>query len=178
MQQLETDELLHMALFASQQGRADDSIAPLRTLLEKDPGSTEAHFLIAANYAELGLLDRAVTHYEKTIELAPDMDIARIQFGLLLIAMDRTDEAKVVLLPISGLNRELFLDDFADGLLALIADDQEAAADCMHKGIARNTENAALNDDFNKILAILQQESSGDERSTNEYLLSTYGQKH
>ena len=178
MQQLEPDELLHMALFASQQGRADDTLEPLLALLEKNPSSVEAHYLIAANYAELGLLDRAVTHFQRTVELNPKLDIATIQYGLLLTALDRTDEANTVLDLIVDDETQRPLLDFALGLRALIADDKPLASEHINKGIAANQENAALNDDFGKILDVMNEETSGESSSTHQYLLSTYNQKH
>ena len=78
MSNLNSRELMHMAIHASANGRPDDSVRALKELLEQEPDNAKAHFLLAADFAEIALLNEAVLHYRSTLESSPLMCKGRL----------------------------------------------------------------------------------------------------
>ena len=187
MAALDKQEMLHMAIHASANQRPDDAIRTLKDLIETDRDNGDAHFLIAANYAEIAMLEKSIEHYRRAIELLPGQDYARMQFALLLTAMDRLGDAGDVLEPFLGGEREDCYGLFARGLKELFAERLTEARALFNSGIAANQTNEALNNDIGRVIAeidALQGSGPIDKAaavpgdSSSAYLLSTYNKRH
>lgn len=187
MAALDTQEMLHMAIHASASQRPDDAIRTLKDLIAAEADNGDAHFLIAANYAEIALLEKSITHYKRAIELQPEQDYARMQFALLLTAMDRLDEAAAVLSPFLEAERDDAYTLFAKGLQELFAERLSEARDLFSAGIAANQTNEALNNDIGRLLteidtmqgtAPTEKTVAASSDSSSAYLLSTYNKRH
>ncbi|MBN8432143.1 tetratricopeptide repeat protein [Microbulbifer salipaludis] len=186
-QKFDSEELLHLAIHASLNGRIDDAIAKLKELLEVDPSNPNAHFLLAADYAEIKLFDKSVSHYREVLKLRPEMSVARIQFALLLTALDNLDEAAQVLEYFAGLEDESYERFVHDGLIALHQERMAEAKSALLRAIESNSDNAVLNSDLQKIVdAIVQhlgtradQDAQVSSSSANgkSFLLSAYGER-
>ncbi len=178
---LDTNELMHMAVHASANGRPDDGIRALKELLGQEPDNAGAHFLLAADYAEIAMLDRAVDHYGRCLELDPELDIARLQFALLLTALDKIDDAKATLEPFVDGEPRSYYTDFAKGLHALFDEKLDEARASFQAGIEANDENVPLNEDFRKIVAQID-ETTGEPAEvapmSTSHLLSAYNKKN
>ena len=187
MAALDKQEMLHMAIHASANQRPDDAIRTLKDLIEADSDNGDAHFLIAANYAEIAMLEKSIAHYRRAIELEPGQEYARMQFALLLTAMDRLDEARDTLEPFLVAGREDCYAVFARGLQELFAERLAEARTLFDAGIAANQVNEALNNDIGRLIAEIDammgsapvdSAAAAPSDSSSAYLLSTYNKRH
>jgi tetratricopeptide (TPR) repeat protein len=183
MDNLDPKELLHLALHASSHDRHDDAINYLKQALKVDNNNAFVNFLLAAEYAQIAFYDRALEYFDKTTTLAPELYVARLQYGLLLTSLNIVDEAKSVLLSLEDLEEGDCYRLFAEGLRAFIDEDLSKAKDFFNEGIAANLENLPLNEDFKRIVQEIEQKvNSGnnanndviENSSANSFLLSSY----
>ncbi|MCO7223699.1 M48 family metallopeptidase [Pleionea sp. CnH1-48] len=180
MDNLDLEELMHLAIHASSNGRNDDAINYLKKAQEIDTENAHIAFLLAAEYAQIKMYDRALTLFEKTTQLAPELSVARLQWGLLLIMLEQSDNAKATLEPLTDLEEESPYKMFSKGLLALLEEQMDEAKALFAKGIESNHENEPLNNDFRRIInnidgKLENSESTEDTKeNANEFLLSTY----
>jgi tetratricopeptide (TPR) repeat protein len=72
----------------------------LKTVIERDPVNVYAVYMLAAQHAQLGMAERAERGFERVVEVAPDLAIARFQYGQLLLGQGRNEEAANMLAPI------------------------------------------------------------------------------
>lgn len=150
---LNADELMHLALHATEHDTPDKAIAHLKRLLEIEPGNGKAQYLLGALHAEIGMHEQAAEEMAKALELEPDLPAtARFQLGLLHITSGRVDEAEQVWQPLDRLGDDdpLFL--FKAGMLHLVRDEFEECARSLRAGIERNQLNEDLNNDMRRVL--------------------------
>ena len=181
MSNLNSRELMHMAIHASANGLPDDGVRALKDLLEQEPDNANAHFLLAADFAEIALLNEAVLHYQKAIDLDPKLDLARIQYALLLTALDRLEDADSVLQHFLAEEPPTCFTEFAKGLTFLFAEDLATARAHFAKGIAQNTVSEELNDDMRRLIAQIdeaQPDAGVAESPSTSHLLSAYNKRH
>jgi tetratricopeptide (TPR) repeat protein len=168
---LDPDELIHLAVAASDRNDTASAIAFLKQAIDESPGFAKAHYLLGAEHAQLGMFDRAVTDMQTAISHDPDLHSARFQLGMLLLTSRQPEQAAAVWEPLDALGPSHYLVMFRDGLLQLARDDFAACSASLKAGIAANRENAPLNGDMEKILKSLdgrdgspsQAEPSGDD---------------
>lgn len=82
---LDSEEYLHLAIHATQQGLHHFAMEYLYKALVQEPENAAAIFLLAAEHAELGLYDRAIEGMKKCISLNPEIEMAHYQLALLYI---------------------------------------------------------------------------------------------
>lgn len=150
---LDDEELLRLALYAINRGADADSLVLLRALLERDPENVHAHYLIAAQHAQLGMFDRAEQGFRTVVARAPHLPIARFQLAQLLALKGERDEARTLLAPLSALQDSLAA--YARALEAVIAEDPAAAAAELEMGLELPQDNPALETDMRRMLASL-----------------------
>jgi tetratricopeptide (TPR) repeat protein len=80
---LDSEEYLHLAIHATQNQQHHAALEYLHKCLEQEPENARGIFLLAAEYAELGLRKRAIEFMSKAIELDPSLEMAHYQLGLL-----------------------------------------------------------------------------------------------
>jgi Tfp pilus assembly protein PilF len=97
---LDTEELLNRSVDAIRMNQQADVMVLLKVVLERDPDNTYAFYLLAAQYAQLGMADRAEKGFRKVVESAPQLSIARFQYGQLLMGQGRNEESADMLAPI------------------------------------------------------------------------------
>lgn len=93
---LDSDEYLHLAIHATQNQQHHAALEYLHKCLAEDPENAKAVFLLAAEYAELGLNKRAIHCMTKAIELDPELEMARYQLGLLQMQEGDIEESREV----------------------------------------------------------------------------------
>jgi tetratricopeptide (TPR) repeat protein len=125
---LDTDELLRLSVDAIGGGRQADAMVLLKALLGREPANTNAIYMLAAQHAQLGMVDRAEQGFKKVVEGAPSLAIARFQYGQLLLGQGRNEEAAAVLAPILG-----HTDDLGAYARALNAAGQERLQDSLRE---------------------------------------------
>ena len=87
-------ELLHFALYATQNDRSDHAIIYLKQLLQLQPQDAQAMFLLGAEYAQLNMHDEALAWMAEAVEAGPDNHLARFQLGLMHFSLDNHTAAR------------------------------------------------------------------------------------
>jgi tetratricopeptide (TPR) repeat protein len=149
---LDDQELLHLALRASDQNRHEEAISYLKRALDISPDNAKAHYMLGAEHAEIGLYDRAAEEMAKAVKLDPTLVTAQFQLGLLHITSARVKEAEETWKPLDklGPNNPFYL--FKTGMLHLARDEFDACIETLEKGIKLNQQNAALNNDMRRVI--------------------------
>jgi len=180
---LDQRELIHVALDAIKRQDGGTALACLKEATARPDSIAVSHFLLASQYAQLQMMDRAVEEFEAAIAMDPGLAIARFQLGLLFLSSGNTERAKDVLTPLTVPGGNEALAHFANGLLHLIRDEFSETVRYLNEGIRLNTENSALNNDMQKIIdeiaKVVPQSSDAEknieeESSTQHLLISAY----
>lgn len=169
---LDGPELLHLALEAS--GRSDHgaAIGYLKQALDLPAGSTATStdyakylYMLGAEYAQIGMMDRAAEHMAKAIEMDPDLHTARFQLGLLHITCAQPAQALSVLAPLEKLPEDSAFHHFGMGLQYLVQDQVGLCRKALERGIELNaasaTPNLPLNADMQRLLASMAENGDG-----------------
>lgn len=181
---LDNDELLRLALDAMNTGRDAESVVMLKTLTERDPGNAYGHYLLAAQHAQMGLIDRAEMGFRTAVNSGLEIPAARFQLGQLLLLKGENGEARQVL---SGLQTEAgnALGDYAKALMALAEEDVVVGIGHLRNGLQQHQEIPALADDMRRLLASLEAQANEAESTAEStalagasLLLSNYGRHH
>ena len=152
MSLLDTDELLHLAIHASQQNQHEETIRYLKQALELSPDNGKVHYLLGAEHAEIGLYDRAVEDISQAVKLDPSLITAHFQLGLLHITSGRAEEAIKAWKPLDKLDSKNPLYLFKTGMQHLAQDEFDQCIANLTQGITLNTMNEALNKDMQRII--------------------------
>jgi tetratricopeptide (TPR) repeat protein len=101
---VEIDRDLHTATTLTQDGRTDDAVAMLRSVIARRPDTADAYISLAHAYWESGRPQEAITVLEQALSSgAPDRDV-RIRLGIYL-AESHTDARKAIAL-LQGMSAE------------------------------------------------------------------------
>ena len=160
---LDNDELLRIALDAINQDKHADAVSMLKTLLERDSQHVFGTYLLAAEHAQLGMMDRAEEGFVKTVELAPDFPMARFQLGQLYIVKNDMNAAKTLLAPLTQLPAGQALSCYAKGLMAAANEEANEAIIQLQAGLACEQEIPALAQDMQRVLNNLLAMTGGGE---------------
>lgn len=162
---LDPSELFHLAVEAARRDDHGAAITYLKRAIDLPEGTVtsaddhaRALYLLGAEYAQIGLMDRAQDSMAQALDLKPDMHTARFQYGLLLITCAQVPQALEVLEPLAALSPEDPLFHFHQGLRHLVADEFPACRASLLTGMSLNrgpAANAALNSDMQKLLDAL-----------------------
>ena len=155
-EKLDNDELLRVSLDAINHDRSAEAIEMLKTLLERDPNHVFATYLLAAQHAQLGMMDRAEEGFGRTVQMAPEFPIARFQLGQLLLVKADAAGAKATLAPLADLPAAQALSHYAKGLIAAADEDAAGAIAQLQAGLACAQEIPALAADMQRVIANLQ----------------------
>jgi len=106
MTDLETSPTVADALAQAVQwlntGQTAEGRALLSAIVEAHPDVAEAHLLIAAELAEDQNWDAADAAFERAVSLAPELTVARFQWGLLAYSRDLRARAIEILEPLAS----------------------------------------------------------------------------
>ncbi|HZV63597.1 MAG TPA: hypothetical protein VFG03_01630 [Telluria sp.] len=149
---LDQTELLQLATGASAGGDSGAAIGYLKEAVSRPDAIGAAHYLLGAEYAQIGLYERASGAMEAAIALDPALSVARLQLGLLWLSGGAPDKADLALAPLDDLSVDDPMRLFGRGLRHLIKDEFDDATACLQAGIAANTANAPLNGDMQRIV--------------------------
>jgi tetratricopeptide (TPR) repeat protein len=147
-------ELLQLALDAGRNNNAGAALAYLKDAVARSDATALAHYLLGAEYAQLQMIDRAISQMEAAIALDPSLEIARFQLGLLWLTSGNGIRAEEILVPLQE-RRDNALHWFGEGLIHLIHDRFAECVRCLTAGIEMNADNEPLNIDMRKMLKAL-----------------------
>src|SRR4051794_32037337 len=103
---LDADELLQLAIGASQKDDHETAIINLKRALEISPNHAKAHYFLGAEHAQIGLFERAIKEREKAFSIDPDLITAVFQLGLLYMTSGQVDKAVHAWAPLETLGEE------------------------------------------------------------------------
>lgn len=182
---LDQPELLHLALEAARRDDHGQAITYLKQALDLPEGAASSStdyarllYLLGAEYAQIGLMDRAREQMARAIEMDPSLHTARFQLGLLLLTQAQPEAALEVLAPLKQLGPQQAFFHFEAGLTHLIRDEFDACRTSLHEGMELNAAspapNLALNADMQKILDALPAADGGDKSAEASFMMSAY----
>lgn len=182
---LDGEELVHLAIKASEGGNHEAAISYLKRALDLAPNNVNAHYLLGAEHAELGMFERAIADMQQAVELGITLPTAHFQLGLLHISSGHPSEAIEAWKSLDKLGPENPLYLFKTGLIHLANDEFPECIAALEKGIEANTEHDALNHDMRNILHQAQMHINAPTKpaaepapaaqpSTHHVLLSAY----
>ena len=152
---LDNDELLRLALDAMNAGKDADSVIMLKTLVERDSGNAYGQYLLAAQHAQMGLMDRAEEGFRAAVANGLEIPVARFQLGQLLLLKGETQEAKEILVPLSNAGDEvLFI--YSRALIAAAEEELEMAISLLREGLALPQSIPVLAVDMQRLMGSLE----------------------
>ena len=152
---LDNDELLRLALDAMNTGKDADAVVMLKTLVERDPGNAYGQYLLAAQHAQMGLMDRAEAGFRAAVGNGLELPIARFQLGQLLLVKGDSAQAKATLEPLTT-SDDLALAAYAKALMAAADENADTAIRQLNEGLAFPQAIPALGADMQRLLGNLQ----------------------
>ena len=158
---LNDKELLHLAIEASNKQRHGDAMEYLKRVVAQSASNFNAHFLLAAEYAQIGLNERAIEEFNTALGLQPNLHPARFQLGLLLLCNARVQEALDAWKPLEKAAASDPYAVFARGLSKLARDEFAASAEDLRRGMELNRSNAALTVDMKRVLDQVEAHMAG-----------------
>lgn len=156
---VDNEELLHIALDAMNGNREAEAISMLRLILSRDPEHTNAMYLLAAQHAQIGIFDRAEEGMRAVIERSPEFAIARFQLGQLLALKGAAAESREILSPLFA--GEGALSAYARGMAALSAEDIAAGLRELELGLTLPQEIPVLAADMQRLRDNLIERQTG-----------------
>ncbi|MEX2963072.1 tetratricopeptide repeat protein [Microbulbifer sp. TYP-18] len=182
---LDAEELFHCALDASNRKQHDKAIELMKRSIDLEEHPAK-HLMLAAEYAEIKMYERAIEGMKTAVEMAPQLWIAQFQLSQLYIVIQDFDKAKKIWKKLlTASDSPQYFRDFAEGLLALSEKETEKGVELLRKGMNENKENPALNGDIEKIIissinpepALSEDtEHQDDDSAMKKMLLSRYTQ--
>ncbi len=148
----DADQLLQAGIAASQAHDSEQALALFARASAACPQSGVPHLLAGAEHAALGCFDQAEAAFAKAVLLAPGLDVARYQLGLLQFSGGRVGVALVSWQPLFALDDALALGHFVRGYAALAQDDLAKARAHFVRGLACHADNAPLASDIQKVV--------------------------
>jgi len=151
---LTAEELLHMAIEASNRERYDLSIAYLKLAIGKpEPLKREIPFMLGAQYAQIGMKTEAKTYFAQSIDISPDFDIAIFQLALLQLLDGEQAAAESTFQRLDFLPPGHALNLFRRGMIALSLSNLAEAKVALRSGLEAGLDNAPLLAEMQRILA-------------------------
>jgi tetratricopeptide (TPR) repeat protein len=164
---LDADEYLHLAINASQTGDHHAALEHLYKALEQSPSHTGARYFLAAEHAELGLYERACEEMQELLLIAPEVEIARFQLGLLSLQLERKENARQAFAFLAEKARDESLQAFAKAYLHLLEERQGDAIVLLNEGL-KTCGNPALKADMSRVLASLSSQDAVAQQEAND----------
>lgn len=165
---LDTDELLQLAIQASQIDRHDQAITYLKQAVKNSPENANVLYFLAAEHAQIGLYERAMEEMSQALELNPELNTARFQLGLLYLTSGRVEPALETLAPLTTLGKDNYFHHFSLGLGHLIRDEFFECKRTLEQGIELNQSNQALNQDMLRIIEAIKDKIDQSEGASAE----------
>jgi Flp pilus assembly protein TadD len=149
---LDVDACIRYGLEASREERVEEALALFQRAAALAPQAGLPHFLIAAELAQMGRMDEAEAAYANAVLLAPALDMARYQLGLVQFTSGRPALALVTWGPLFQLPPTSALQRAVHAFAALAQDDFDRAVACFREAMVLNLDNAPFNRDMQMMI--------------------------
>lgn len=185
MTKFDAQELFHLGMKASKENDQDTAISYYKQSIELEP-KAETRYLLAAEYASLGMYERAIEVMKQATQENPQLWTAYIQIGMLYLVTGNPSEVHPSVAPLLALpDDDNALKLFAQGLSAVADNNAPAAVQFLEQGILLNKENAPLNGDMQQLIQQIKPDNNDDagpdiqeeglDDATSQFLISKYG---
>ncbi|EUJ10334.1 hypothetical protein Meth11DRAFT_1148 [Methylophilaceae bacterium 11] len=162
---LTQDELLHLAIEATRRGEHGASISYLKEGVTRFPDDAKLAYVLGAEFAQIGIYDKAEYEMQRAISLDPELYTASFQLGLLQMTLGKVEDAKSSWKLIDKLPETHSLWLFKTGIEQLAVNQFSDAKRLLEQGIALNDFSPELNHDMSTVLASLPNEAEVAENS-------------
>lgn len=149
---LDQEELFRLAVNAIESQRHAEAVVLLKQGVVNDGQDARLHYLLGAEYAQIGMPDRAVVSMGQAVALQPTLVMAVFQLGLLYLTQGMPEEARRVWLGLDILPKDAALQLFRLGLEHLIRNEFAECRALLTEGIVANQDVVALNIDMEHII--------------------------
>ena len=136
-------QLLRLAVACVEERKFEDALLHLKQLLAASPEKEVALGMLAAIYAEIGMVDRAIDHYDRTLAVNPANHLARFQLGLLRVSLRHWQEALDTWQPLLDHPQD-YLAHYHSGLVLLQQEKRHEARSLLAKAAERLPESHSL----------------------------------
>ncbi|MDN8618027.1 tetratricopeptide repeat protein [Variovorax ginsengisoli] len=147
------DSLISEGLAASQADNSPRAVECFERAIAVAPSAGLPRYLLAAEFAALGDMDKAESAFASAVRLAPEFAMARFQLGLLQFSSGRAELALLTWQPLRALPETDPLPHFVAGFEVLAIDQFDEALRHFQRGLALNHGNDALSGDIEKVIA-------------------------
>lgn len=137
----------------------------LQALVERAPDNAYAHYLLAAESAQLGLLDKAEAGFRSAIALAPELLMARFQLGQLLLLKGEMEQVASILAPLQSHGGPA-LAAYGAAFVALAEERVPAAIEQLEMGLSCSQDVPVLAQDMRQLLTSLRGHVSEETTAT------------
>jgi TonB dependent receptor/Tetratricopeptide repeat len=148
----DVETCIRLGLEASREQRVDQALELFQRAARLSPQAGLPHFLIGAELAQLGRMDEAEAAYANAVLLAPALDMARYQLGLVQFTSGRPALALVTWGPLFERSPTEALQRVVHGFAALAQDRFDSALACFREAIEANVDNPPLTRDLNMMI--------------------------
>ncbi|MCB5191894.1 hypothetical protein LG198_14265 [Methylobacillus arboreus] len=152
---LTQDELLHLAIESIRKGEHGAAISYLKEGVERFPEDGKLAYILGAEFAQIGLYDKAELEMARAVTLDPELYTASFQLGLLQMTLGKVTEAKQSWRKLDELPEQHALHLFKTGLEHLAAGEYQQARAALEQGIAVNDFSPDLTRDMQNVLLSL-----------------------
>lgn len=90
---LDTEELTALARLDMDKGRLDQALLKIKPALQMDQTNIDALGMAGRIYAQIGLLNKAQSMFEKYLEINPNSILESFQFGMVQFDMGKKSDA-------------------------------------------------------------------------------------
>ena len=149
---LDAEELFRLGLHASSAGDSASALNLLKLATQRDTGHAQAAWLLGAEYAQLGMMDRARTALEHAVQTAPALAGARFQLGLLHLTSGNPETARQVWARLDEESEGNPYRLFKSGMLLLAESAFDAALETLARCAASPAIDAALKRDVEMVM--------------------------
>ena len=150
------DTLMAEGIDASRCGDIGGALGAWQRAASAEPRSALPHFLMGAELAQARRLAEAEAAFANAVVLAPDLETARYQLGLLQFSSGRAAVAFVTWEPLFRACEGSAIHRFVQGFAALAADDFENALSHFAAGTSLNASNPPMNADIARVVLAIR----------------------
>lgn len=149
---LDAEELFVLGVRASVAGDSATALNLFKQACERDARHAEAAWMLGAEYAQLGMIDRAKLAMQHALSVNETLQTARFQLGLLHLTSGEVALAEAIWLALGELDEGHPLRLFKEGMLQLAADDFRGALASLRRGAEVPNVDAALKRDMEMMI--------------------------
>jgi tetratricopeptide (TPR) repeat protein len=145
-------QLLTQAIDASGRNQSVEACELFYQCIALAPDWGVPHFLVGAEHAAAGEIDKAELGFANAVLLMPNMPVARYQLGLIQFTSGRASLAIISWQPLLDLPDTNYLLYFVRGYIALAQDDFDLALKSYQTGLNIPTDNPPLFEDVRRLI--------------------------